>query len=145
VYEFRDLDEARRWVVQSLCLMRAAAPSAETIAPALEWSLEMASAGVPLPSLGFVADAGQIAVGGSTAAAPGGERPSPSAAGLDPGLAREYEDYVLGRLYADLTFQRAADAILRSQGRDRCPRASPASPLAPARWRRGWSMKTATR
>src|SRR5262249_9571710 len=36
--------------------------------------------------------------------------------GLPPGLTRTYEDYVLGKLYADWTFARAGDALRRYQG-----------------------------
>ncbi len=120
MHQFRDPDEARRWAVQGLWLMQASPPFAKTFPPALEWSLEMASAGAGLPPLGFVADVGRIALGGGSPAAalPHDEAPR-AATGLEPGVAREYEDYVLGRLYADLTFQRAADAILHYQGRDR--------------------------
>src|SRR5262249_16701531 len=39
-------------------------------------------------------------------------------AGLPAGLVRTYEDYVLGKLYADWHFERAADALRRYEGRD---------------------------
>src|SRR5437764_863491 len=39
--------------------------------------------------------------------------------GLPGGLARSYEDLVLGKIYADATVERAGDAVRRYQGRDR--------------------------
>jgi hypothetical protein len=77
----------------------------------------MSSAGAALPPLGFFADVGCVALGSLLPGAPAEE--ADAGIGLEPGLAREYEDYVLGRLHADLSFQRAADAILGYQGRDR--------------------------
>jgi hypothetical protein len=118
MYEFRNLDEGRRWAVQSLWQMHAAQPSAETLAAAVDGALQMITAGAPLPPLSLVADVGRIVLGGAGAPVPQRERGG-AAAGLEPGLVREYEDYVLGRFYADLSFQRAADAILCYQGRDR--------------------------
>ena len=39
--------------------------------------------------------------------------------GWPPALGRTYEDHVLGKLYADWTFERASDALRRYQGKDR--------------------------
>jgi hypothetical protein len=39
--------------------------------------------------------------------------------GLPGGLARTYEDLVLGKVFADWTIERAGDAVRRYQGRDR--------------------------
>ena len=36
----------------------------------------------------------------------------------DPTIIRQYEDYVLGKLYADMSFERASDALSRYEGRD---------------------------
>jgi hypothetical protein len=114
--ELRDVDLARTWVLQGLWLARAAPAVVPTMAQALAWSLEVASAGWPLPPVGFVADVGHVAlVEGHLDVRP---RPD-TVPGLAAGLAREYDDYVLGRLYADPTFQRAADSLLRYQGRER--------------------------
>src|SRR5207244_3481498 len=41
------------------------------------------------------------------------------AAALPPKLLRLYEDHVLGKLYADRSFERASDALRRFAGRDR--------------------------
>ena len=47
--ELRNLDEARRYVLQGLWLLRAEPPTAARVRPALEWSLEIAASGYLLP------------------------------------------------------------------------------------------------
>jgi hypothetical protein len=116
VYELRNPDDARTWLLQGLWLARAAALTPLRAAEALGWSLEIASAGSPLPPVGFVADVGQIALASGP---PEAQHALAAVPGVAAGLAREYDDYVLGRFYVDLGFQRAADALLRYQGRDR--------------------------
>ncbi|NUQ64874.1 MAG: hypothetical protein HUU20_20615 [Pirellulales bacterium] len=115
-YELRDPDDALAWLLQGLWLARAAPVTPELAADALGWSLEIASTGAPLPPIGFVADLGRIALESEPAET---ARDMIAVPGFAAGLAREYDDYVLGRFYADLAFQRAADALLRYQGRDR--------------------------
>ena len=116
VHELRNPDDARAWVLQGLWLPRATAVGPEMVGCALDWSLEIASAGLPLPPVGFVADVGHVALG---VGQPDVLEPPPTVPGLDAGTVREYEDYVVGRLYADLTFERASDALLGYHGRDR--------------------------
>lgn len=82
-----------------------------------EWSLEIAGGGHALPPVGFVADVGHAAFGADRETRPA--HSSGTVPGLPPGLARTYEDYVLGKIYADWTFERASDALRRYQGRDR--------------------------
>src|SRR4029077_11081485 len=77
--------------------------------------LEMASAGQPLPPLGFIADLGHVALAQDQM--PRTARDALGEAGLAAGLARTYEDHVLGKLYADWHFERAADALRRYTGR----------------------------
>jgi hypothetical protein len=108
-HELRDLDEARRFLVQGLWLQRVRAPSAAMVRPALRWALEVASAGHLLPPVGFVADLGHAALGADWEAKSG--REAIQAPGVPPGLTRTYEDYVLGKLYADWTFARASDVL----------------------------------
>jgi hypothetical protein len=116
VEELRDLDDARRYVLQGLWLQRVTRPAGARLRPALEWALEILSNGHPLPPIGFVADLGHLAFGFD-----------PSAGGKDAlhlphwpaALARSYEDHVLGKFYADWTFERATDALRRYAGRDR--------------------------
>jgi hypothetical protein len=115
--ELRDLEQARRYLVHGLWLQRVQQVSAATVRPALEWALELAANGHPLPPVGFVADVGHTAFGPDAEVRAG--RETAAAGGLPAGLARTYEDNVLGKFYADWTFERAGDALRRYQGRDR--------------------------
>src|SRR5947199_210934 len=114
--ELRDLDAARRFVAEGLWLQRAVKPSAATVKPVLDWAMEIASSGHPLPPVGFVADVGHVALG---ADAEHRAKDAPHVPGWPPALGRTYEDHVLGKLYADWTFERASDALRRYQGKDR--------------------------
>ncbi|HKI38489.1 MAG TPA: hypothetical protein VKA46_41960 [Gemmataceae bacterium] len=113
-YELRDLDEARQFLAQALWLQRVRAPAAAMVRPLLRWALEIAAAGQALPPVGFVADLGHAALGADWEAK--SLREAVHVPGLPPGLMRTYEDYVLGKLYADWTFARAGDALRRYQG-----------------------------
>ena len=113
--ELRNLDEARDYVVQGLWLQRVVAPAAAGVRPALEWALEIAANGQPLPPVGFVADLGNAAFGLER----GWSRHAVEVPGWPHPLARSYEDHLLGKVYADWTFERAADALRRYEGRDR--------------------------
>ncbi len=105
IYELRDLDDARRFLLQGLwwCRRRAGDGGglAMTVRPALEWALQAASSGQALPPLGFLADLGHAAFGvdGATRLTPAVAVPA-----LPINLVRTYEDHVLGKLYADWTF-----------------------------------------
>ncbi len=116
VYEIRDPDDARRHLLQGLLLSRSGPITPDKATAALAWAMEIVSDGSPLPPLGFVADVGFVALGAqrSTDLAK-----LDSIEGLDHAVTRRYEDYVLGKLYADISFERASDALLRYQGRDR--------------------------
>ncbi|MFO0808738.1 MAG: hypothetical protein U0746_08965 [Gemmataceae bacterium] len=116
-HELRDPEQARQYVAQGLLLQRIQPPTAERIRPALEWVLELVAAGQPLPPTGFIADLGSLLFGVDRDSRAG--RELPSLPGLPDGLLRGYEDFVLGKLYADWTFERAADAVRRYEGRDR--------------------------
>ena len=115
-YEIRDPGEARRHILQGLLLSRAASLSADRVASALAWGMEIVSDGSPLPPMGFVADVGQVAIGANRGV---DVAHLPDVQGLDHTVTRRYEDYVLGKLYADISFQRGSDALLRYDGRDR--------------------------
>jgi len=114
--ELRDLDLARRYVLEGLWLQRAVKPSAATVRSVLEWAMEIASAGHPLPPVGFIADVGHIAFGADDEHRPKEPLQVP---GWPHHVGRTYEDHVLGKLYADWTFERAGDALRKYQGRDR--------------------------
>ena len=79
-----------------------------------DWALELIGAGEPLPPLGFVADVGHAVFQGAVAHV----KDRLEIPGWPEGLARTYEDYVLGKLYADSSFERAGDALRHYRGRD---------------------------
>ncbi|QEL17361.1 hypothetical protein [Limnoglobus roseus] len=114
--EFQNVDEVRRYVLQGLWLGRVTRPEAARVGPLLAWLMELAAAGEPLPPPGFVADLGQIAFGIDPSAA---AKEHPVLPNWPTALGRNYEDHVLGKVYADWTFERAADALRRYEGKDR--------------------------
>ncbi|MCG8586101.1 MAG: hypothetical protein MI757_15440, partial [Pirellulales bacterium] len=116
IYEIRDPVEARRHLLQSVWLSGVVPANPESLWPALEWASEIATEHHPLPLLGFVADVGHLATGTLQSASDDARR---DIEGLDPALLRRYEDYVVGKIYADFSIERGADAVLRYQGRDR--------------------------
>lgn len=116
VIELRDPDLARRYVLEGLWLQRAVRPGARTLRPALEWAMEVASAGHPLPPVGFVADVGHVALGADSADR---QKEALHLPGWPPALGRSYEDHVLGKLYSDWTFERAGDALKKYKDKDR--------------------------
>jgi hypothetical protein len=110
--ELRDPLLARQYLGQGLCWQRITPPNSERVAAILEWAQAIASEGEPLPALGFVADLGNIIFEAASVVV-GESGPLPST------LMRAYEDDVLGKLFADSAFERAADALRPYQGRDR--------------------------
>src|SRR3954464_6209124 len=100
----RDPEEARRFLLQGLWFQRAMHPGAATVPHALEWALIIADAGQPLPPTGVVADLGHVALGRDRESR---SRKDPvQIPGIPPSLMRTYEDHVLGKIYADWTFER---------------------------------------
>src|SRR5262245_21598181 len=75
-YELRDSDQARRFLAQGLWWQRVLHPSAGTVRQVLEWALEAAAAGQPLPPVGFVADLGHYAFGLDWELRPGRDLPA---------------------------------------------------------------------
>lgn len=112
--ELPDSDQARRILTQGLWLQRLRKPAASNVRPALEWALEIAQAGQPLPPLGFIADLGHLAFEPEQRVDVEAILP-----GVSSGFLRTYEDRVLGRLFADSSWVRACEALRRYQGRDR--------------------------
>lgn len=80
--------------------------------------MELVSDGQSIPLLGFVSDLGHFAERTSREVADGVER-NLGEYRLDSGLVRRYEDYVLGKLYADLSLERGIDGLQKYRGRDR--------------------------
>ncbi len=114
--ELRDSEQTRQYVLAGLWLSRTHAPAAATVPALFEWLLLLAGEGLPVPPIGFLADLGFLALGTREAPPP---LPARDVPGVDPGLLRRYEDYCLGKLYGDLSFERGADAILRYEVADR--------------------------
>jgi hypothetical protein len=110
-YELRDPAEARRFLVQGLWCQRAVPVTAATVRPALEWAMEVASAGQLLPPVGFLADLGHVALGLDLDARQA--RSSVVVPAVPINLLRTYEDHVLGKVYADWTFGEASDSLRR--------------------------------
>jgi hypothetical protein len=112
--ELRNPADARRFVVQGLWLQGVRPPTAETARPVLEWALAAAADGHALLPVGVIADLGHVAFGADRA--PKSSTPVP---GWPATLARGYEDHVLGKVYADWAFERAADALRTYPAADR--------------------------
>ena len=111
--EIRNRDDARKFILQGLWLQQTVSPPVpRLIKDILTWSLEITNGGNSLPPIGFVADVGievfQLDKGENRAKIGGDQLPS-----LPTILRRTYEDYVLGKIYRDLHFERASDALRR--------------------------------
>lgn len=113
VHELQDTAAARQFLLQGLWLQRAVSPTEESVGTALDWAMELASSGEPLPPIGFIADVGHLTLGSEQDFH--GNRERASLPHVAPSLIRAYEDYVLGKLYADSTFERGSDAVAHYQ------------------------------
>lgn len=109
--ELRDLDAARQFVLQSAMLQRVGELRSGGLRAALEWSLVIAASGQPLPPVGFVGDLGHILCGSENDWRP--RRRSTDPVGLPAGVARAYEDLVLGHCVIDESLARAGAVIRR--------------------------------
>jgi hypothetical protein len=117
-YELRDAEEARRFLFQGLWWQRVVPPSPGRVRAVLQWALEIASGGQDVPPLGFLADLGHAAFD-EPSSQPEASATLPAGWTVLPiNLLRTYEDHVLGKFYADATFNRASDALRRYKGRD---------------------------
>jgi len=112
--ELTDPEPARRYLAQGLCLTRAASHKPAAVRQSLQWILEVAAGGAPLPAPALIADLGVIAIGLDRDT----RRNDPPVLAPVAGLLRTYEDHVLGRLDSDATIARAADVLRKLKGRD---------------------------
>lgn len=123
--ELRDSTTARRFVLEGLLFQCVQPPALESLKTVLEWSLEAAVEGIPLPPIGVIADLGHLAFGKDPSLSEPPTTPETAAAArelfpLPAILIRQYEDFVLGKLDTDRSFDRAVDALCRySDRRDR--------------------------
>src|SRR4051812_41218677 len=98
--ELQNPDLARRFVTQGLWLQGVAKPTAGTVRSTLAWALAAADRGTPLLPVGVIADLSHAALGADRPA-----RRIQPVPGWPPALARGYEDHVLGKVYADWSFE----------------------------------------
>ncbi|MDG1872287.1 MAG: hypothetical protein P8J27_00140 [Mariniblastus sp.] len=116
IYDLRDPEKARRYVLEGLLFSAATSITENTVHDSLSWAMEIVSEGTPLPCLGLVADIGLIATGQNSAAS---KNDFDAQIQLDRVLIRQYEDYVLGKIFADSSFERASEALAKYEARDR--------------------------
>jgi hypothetical protein len=110
--ELRDTAEARRYLVECLWWQRIRPVGAEQVPAILEWAFAIVAEGEPLPPLGFLADVGHLIFRANAGVAA-------LSIDLPSTLVRAYEDHVLGKLFADSAFERAADALRSYPSADR--------------------------
>lgn len=113
--QLRDSDAARRYLTQGLWLQRLSPTNPDTIRAPLNCALCLAATDHSVPPTGFIADVIRLVM--NERSAPGTRTPVVN--DLSPEKVRAYEDYVLGKLYADATFERASVAASRYPADDR--------------------------
>lgn len=117
VVEVRESDTVRKYVLQGLWLRSLGSVSTDNVSQTLDWLMNLAASDEPVPPAGIVTDVSQLIFGH---AAEFVARNSDQSEGFLPDELRgPYEDYVLGKLYADGTFERGSTAVCRYQGNDR--------------------------
>lgn len=117
IEEIRDLAVARNYLIQSIHFQRASTAEPHTLPLLFKAALELASTGEPLPPIGFIGDVIHVMLGTNRNIS---KDHAPVAGWLNH-QSRAYEDYVVGKLNADWTIERAADA-LRQYSKDERPR-----------------------
>jgi hypothetical protein len=116
--ELRDPKLAQDYLLQSYLLSTSGTPDVARLTAALGWALELVSDGHSIPLLGFVSDLGHFA--NRTPVDENAEKASSVVEHrVDSSLLRRYEDYVLGKLYADLSLERGIDGLQKYKQRDR--------------------------
>ena len=116
IVELRDLEDAKRYVAESLHFARAVPLTAPIVKDTLGYALAIVSNGEPLVPLGFIADFSHAIFGSS---ASGRRTELPPVPGWPVVSTRTYEDFVLGKITADWSIERAADALRRYPPDDR--------------------------
>lgn len=113
--ELRNSETARVWLMQGAWLQRLSTVNPESVAAPLACAMTMAAADDPVPPLGFIADVIRLVESSVSVESQRGSAPET----LSAEAIRSYEDYVLGKLYADTSFERACVAICRYEAEDR--------------------------
>lgn len=119
IVELRDLEEAKRFVVESLHFARAVPLTAKQAKDALQLALVIASQSEPLLPLGFLSD---FSFAIFWAHERGQKTELPAVLGWPAISSRAYEDFVLGKITADWSIERAADALRQRYSEDERPR-----------------------
>jgi hypothetical protein len=108
--ELRDRDQAERWLLGGLGLMRLSTPSADELTRVTPWLLAAVDDVPALPPAGVIADLGRLLLGRGLTLAP---LHLPTSAEPLRAALRAYEDEWLGRLASDGRVEAAADAVAR--------------------------------
>jgi hypothetical protein len=117
IAELRSSADARRYLLQGLWLSRLLPPNVDSLGTALQLASEVLAVGDPLPPLGLVSDVGHLVLDATRYG--DHAHPDSTEVGLPQETLQRYEDYVLGKLYADGGFERGATAICRYTEKDR--------------------------
>lgn len=118
IVEIRDPSLAQDYLLQSYLLSTSGASSIPRLATALQWAFKLLSDGHPIPLLSFVSDLGHFANRNATDSPQEGETHFREKR-INSAIVRRYEDYVLGKLYADLSLERGIDGLQRYSDRER--------------------------
>ena len=110
VIEMRDTLQAREYLLEGLWLTRTLFIDDDSLPRILQWAMEISNEGSPLLPLGLIADIGQVLTVGASAIPRSKLEPVP---GVDPSIMRRYEDYVIGKVFADGSVERAGHGLLR--------------------------------
>ncbi len=114
VLEIRDSELARNFLLQTLLCGHVRGDTSRFFKETLGIAYELASESRPVMPLGMLADIGQLALAkdasNSTTVLPFDALPR--------SLATLYEDQILGKFYADSSFERASGAVARYQNRE---------------------------
>lgn len=113
--ELRDSEEARTYLTQGIWLQRLADTNSQTIAAPIQCAMNLAANDEIVPPVGFIADVIRLVLFSDQPIA----RRQVVAGSLSPQAVRSYDDYVLGKLYSDATFERASVAICRYETEQR--------------------------
>ena len=114
ILQIQDSEVAFDWLVQSACLQTVGPLTLEQIGKSLEWFAQLPAADEPLLPIGILSDIGRLVFFSDHADEPLAE----SAIQLPAEVKRAYEDYFLGRVHRDSSFERVSAALARFNGED---------------------------
>lgn len=121
VFEIRDPEQAQAFLYESFLGARLAEWTPLQFQKTMQCCAEILSEGNPIPVAGFVADILAMAAGATSVDS---ESLDHGFSGFGNALCAQYEDQVIGKLFADMSFERGIDALPRYEGRDQLRAAS---------------------